>query len=167
MSRPATTTPVWALAAGVVLVLVTLAATVYGVVAWDDYRTADTAEQRRDEVAEVASQFVRDSNTYSYTDMEDLRARIEAQTTGDAKEQFVAQFEDTAKLAVAGKLESTANVLRAGVAVADSDSARVLVVADATATSVLQTRERHFRYEVSLVREDGEWLVDTFVPVVE
>ena len=47
----------------------------------------------------------------------------------------------------------------------DDDSARVLVVADAAVESVADARQRHFRWEISLVKVDGEWLVDDFAPV--
>ena len=60
---------------------------------------------------------------------------------------------------------SQGEVLASGVATLDDDSARVLVVADANVKTVFDERQRHFRWEVSLVKVDGEWLVDDFTPV--
>jgi hypothetical protein len=56
-------------------------------------------------------------------------------------------------------------VLASGVASIDQDSAEVLVVADADVKTVFDTRQRHFRWEISLVKVDGTWLVDDFTPV--
>ena len=63
------------------------------------------------------------------------------------------------------KVESKGQVLTSAVASVDPDSAQVLVVADAQVKSVFDTRARHFRWEISLVKLDGKWLVDDFSPV--
>ena len=68
-----------------------------------------------------------------------------------------------------------AEVFSAGVSSLDGDSARVLV-SGSFVNSYPDTRQEDpearvesepapFRVEVSLVRTDGEWLVDDFVPV--
>ncbi len=167
MTGGRTRTPVWALAVGVVLVLVLLAAGLVGYRAWQQVEDAEADQQRRDEVSQAASQFVHDLNTFSYDDMEAHRDRMLAQTTGRVKDEFEQQFPGLADLAETTKLTSDGSVLRTGIASVDADSAAVLVVADATAQSTVQTRERFFRAEVSLTRVDGEWLVDDFTPIVE
>ena len=66
------------------------------------------------------------------------------------------------------KLKSDGDVLRTAVAQIDDSSATALVIADAHATSVFGERVRHFRWEVSLVRDPDDanrWLVDDFEAV--
>ncbi len=167
MTAARTRTPVWALAVGVVLVLLLLTAGLVGYRSWDQVQAAEADQQRRDEAAQAASQFVHDVNSYSYRDMDGHRDRMLAQTTGTVEEEFEKQFKSLSELAQATKLTSTGSVLRTGIATVDTDSATVLVVADATAHSTLQTRERFFRAEVSMVQADGDWLVDDFTPIVE
>ena len=83
--------------------------------------------------------------------------------------KFQQSFEKTADdlLAQVGQLNLTSkgDVLQSAVASQDTDSAQVLVVADARAKSDLGTRMRHFRWQVDLVKVDGKWLVDNFSPV--
>ena len=47
----------------------------------------------------------------------------------------------------------------------DGDSAEVLVVADAQRVSSGQEVVRHWRWQISFVKSDGEWLVDAFEEV--
>jgi hypothetical protein len=47
----------------------------------------------------------------------------------------------------------------------DEDSAEALVVADAERVAGGQQVLRHWRWQVSLVKVDGEWLVDEFEEV--
>ena len=57
-------------------------------------------------------------------------------------------------------------MLASAVASVDSDSAQVLVVSDAERQDRLRPHvARHFRWEVSLVKINGKWLVDDFTPV--
>ena len=63
------------------------------------------------------------------------------------------------------KMSSKGQVLTSAVASVDPDSAKVLVVADAQVKTVFDNLARHFRWEVSLVKLDGKWLVDDFSPV--
>ena len=52
-----------------------------------------------------------------------------------------------------------------GIASIDGDSAEVLVVSDANRVANRQRVLRHWRWQVSLVKVDGEWLVDDFKEV--
>ncbi len=90
--------------------------------------------------------------------------------------RFRTEFTDAAEDVVTGitqqQLSSTGSVLsdEAGiplVAIAsmDGDSAEVLVVSDAERVSAQQEVLRHWRWQVSLVKVDGRWLVDDFVEV--
>jgi hypothetical protein len=64
------------------------------------------------------------------------------------------------------KVSSKGVVLASAVASLDPDSAQVLVVSDAAVKTVTDPNlARHFRWEISLVRIDGTWLVDDFTPV--
>jgi hypothetical protein len=62
-------------------------------------------------------------------------------------------------------MTSKGQVLSSAVANLDPDSAQVLVVSDANVTTVFDSRARHFRWEVELVKIDDRWLVDNFTPV--
>ena len=65
------------------------------------------------------------------------------------------------------RLSSTGSVLKQGIASLGRDSATVLVVVDAEATSRLRKSLRHFRWEVDLVKVGERWLVDDFAPVLD
>jgi len=57
-------------------------------------------------------------------------------------------------------------VLASGVSEQDTDSAQVLVVADAAVRTVYDKNvARHFRWQISLVNINGKWLVDSFQSV--
>jgi Mce-associated membrane protein len=63
------------------------------------------------------------------------------------------------------KMTSRGQVLASAVSGIDQDSATVLVVADAKVKTVFDTRARHFRWKVSLVKVNDRWLVDDFQPI--
>ena len=65
----------------------------------------------------------------------------------------------------AAKIKGTGKILLSGVADLDSDSATVLVAHDASRDDHAGQIEHHYRWNVSLVKVDGKWLVDDFNPV--
>ena len=151
--------------AAVLLVIVMVAAGAAAGWLWSDIEDTSADDARRDEAAQAASQFAVDVNTYSAQDVDTYSDRVSAQLTDDFAGSFQEALQGLVEQVETAELESEGEVLKSAVASIDQDSARVLVVADATVDSVFQTRVRHFRWEVELVRQDGTWLIDNFTPV--
>jgi hypothetical protein len=121
------------------------------------------AEQRdRADAVRVAEQFMVQFNTYSYQDMGSYKRSLDALLSTKAQASFKAATNQTAQLVKAAKLKSKGEVLASGVSSIDPDSANVLVVGDAAATTSAGVRARHFRWQVALVKVNGQWLVDDF-----
>jgi Mce-associated membrane protein len=160
----------WALTALAATVLVVaLAAIVYLAV---DVRpraeAAETEEQSRAEVTRAAERFVVRFNTYDAGSVDEYAASLRDLLSPKFKASFDQDFEQASQLITQSKLRSEGEVLASGVASVDPDSARVLVVADADASSAVEGKvQRHFRWAVSLVSIDGEWLVDDYRPVTQ
>ena len=166
--RPATPRAV------VVMVSVLAALTALGLVVaaagWWVAREPGQAAARLDqrgEVTRTAEQFTVRVNNYDADSVDDYKESVgELLSTkfrgnfDDAMEEIVGQVQEA-------EMKSQGEVLASGVASLDDDSARVLVAADAAVTTVYDERQRHFRWEVSLVKVDGEWLVDDFTAVGE
>jgi hypothetical protein len=119
----------------------------------------------RADVVRVAEQFVVQFNTYEPESVDSYAESVNALLSTSAKTAFGNQIEDITRLINETDLSSKGEVLASGVASLDDDSSRVLVVADAEATSKAGPVQRHFRWEISLVKVDGKWLVDDFEPV--
>lgn len=119
----------------------------------------------RHEVARVAEQFTVRVNNYDSESVEDYKASVSEMLTTKFSDEFDKAMEDIVTSVQEAEMDSEGTVLASGVASLDQDSAEVLVVADADVKTVFDTRQRHFRWEISLVKVDGSWLVDDFTPV--
>ncbi|HJR40192.1 MAG TPA: hypothetical protein VJ819_17550 [Nocardioidaceae bacterium] len=119
----------------------------------------------RQEVARVAEQFTVRVNNYDSESVEDYKASVSEMLTTKFSDEFDKAMEDIVASVQEAEMDSEGTVLASGVASIDQDSAEVLVVADADVKTVFDTRQRHFRWEISLVKVDGTWLVDDFTPV--
>ncbi len=119
----------------------------------------------RHEVARVAEQFTVRVNNYDSESVEDYKASVSEMLTTKFSDEFDKAMEDIVTSVQEAEMDSGGTVLASGVASLDQDSAEVLVVADADVKTVFDTRQRHFRWEISLVKVDGSWLVDDFTPV--
>ena len=128
--------------------------------------------QDRTEVVEAAERFTEVWNTFRPSDVETYVERVSPLLSS----KFRTEFENAAEDVVAGitqqrllskglVLEDGDGVPLIGVASMDNDSAEVLVVADARRVANRQRVLRHWRWQVSLVKVDGEWLVDSFEEV--
>lgn len=126
---------------------------------------AEAEQESRADVVRVAQQFMVRFNTYEAGDLASYQQSVNELLSTKAKASFKKVLENITELVQTSDLESTGEVLSSGVATVDLDSASVLVVADAAVKSKLDTRARHFRWEISLVKVDGAWLVDDFEPV--
>jgi Mce-associated membrane protein len=149
-----------------VIVLVAAALVVYELVSVRPrYLDAQAEDQARTAAVRSAERFVVEANNFDASDLPTLKQRISPMLTTKFRTDFESTIDDILAQIEQAKLVSKGEVLRSAVASVDSDSAEVLVVADASAKSSFGTRARHFRWSVDLVKVDGSWLVDNFTPV--
>jgi Mce-associated membrane protein len=155
------------LRAAMAAVLVLLLVVAIGVGIWGFTRlnAAEAELDARSDVVRVAEQFAVSVNNYDSESVEDYKASVSELLSTKFRAEFDSAMEDIVVQVQEAEMESEGEVLASGVATIDDDSARVLVVADATVSTVFDERQRHFRWEVSLVKVEGEWLVDDFSPV--
>ena len=122
----------------------------------------------RERVKTAAGTFVANVNTYDSEDIDAFRKRLDGLLTPSFAQSNKVFVDSIIKTMKTTKLKSDGDVLRTAVAQIDDSSATALVIADAHATSVFGERVRHFRWQVSLVRDPDDanrWLVDDFEPV--
>lgn len=152
---------------GALAVLLVLLAAPAAVAVWGYTRLSD-AEDRidaRSDVVRVAEQFAVSVNNYDASSVKGYKAEVGKLLSTKFRAEFDKAMEDIVSQVKQAEMTSDGEVLASGVATLDDDSARVLVVADAAVETVYDKRDRHFRWEVSLVKVDGRWLVDDFTPV--
>lgn len=153
----------WVLAGLAVIALIAVVAEA----AWLRPRHDEVEQERanRTEVLAAATRWATLANTYTPETFDDWMGDVGALLTTKFRGEFESQTEALRPTIQQIKLASTGTVLKAGVSSLDDDSAVVLVVADADTTSTMRNSERHFRWQVNLVKVDDEWLVDDFVAV--
>jgi hypothetical protein len=130
-----------------------------------DHAEAVADEQARADVTRVAERFTAEVNNYDVGSIDRYEGSITPMLSPKFKGEFDKAMQDIVVAVKQSQLTSKGQVLASAVASVDPDSAQVLVVADANAKSVTGTRIRHFRWQVSLVKLDGKWLIDNFSPV--
>jgi Mce-associated membrane protein len=130
-----------------------------------DYAAARADEQARADVVRAAERFTVQVNNYGASSIDGYQSSITPMLSPKFKGEFDKAMQDIVASVKQAKMSSKGQVLTSAVASVDPDSAQVLVVADANVKTVFDTRARHFRWEVSLVKLDGRWLVDNFTPV--
>lgn len=152
--------------AGVLGVMITAGWVRSGGAASAEARTAatDTVQARR-EVQVAVESFVNNLNSYSVADIDSYKQRLMPTMTDGFGRSFSLAVDNLVTQVKATKMTSEGNVLRTAVSGIDSGNATALVVADANVESMLGERIRHFRWQVSLVKQDGRWLIDNFRPV--
>jgi Mce-associated membrane protein len=138
-------------------------------VIWLRPRHDDLEQRRVDRSAVIAAtqRFVTAANTYTPATFEDMTKHVRTMLSTKLRTSFDASNQDLGGVIHQTGLSSKGSVLKTGVASLDEDSAVVLVVADADTTSKAQNSIRHFRWEVDLVKVDGDWLIDDFSAVVD
>ena len=158
----------WIVAAvlGVILV-VCLVLVVLEVTALRPKADEDAANQEASSQAvRAAERFTVQFNTYDSGDLPAYEKSLKSMMSPKFKASFdkaITQVEASIKQ---GKVKSKGQVLKSAVASQDSDSAQVLVVSDANAHTIYDPSvARHFRWEISLVKINGRWLVDDYKPV--
>ena len=120
-------------------------------------------EARRQEILQTARQQGVNITTLDHRTVDRDLQRVLDQSTGTFRKEFRAGTKDLTDLVVKNKATSTGEVLEAGIVTADSDSARVLVVADATVgnSASTQPQVRHYRMQLDMVRRGNRWLTST------
>lgn len=140
----------------------------------------DTLQAQRDAAMSQARQFALRLNTYGPDTLVAKDGKIAYQQSVEKviTAKFRADFEKSglplarATVSQTG-LKRTAQVYSTGVAVIDSDTATVLVAGSFTnslpkkkgSTEYQPGTPEPFRFEVSMVKTGGTWLVDDFAPV--
>lgn len=127
----------------------------------------ESGDTTRAEVVQAAQRF---TVTWNTIDPKNAQAYVEA-VAPLLSTKFRKEFTDTQEDVVSGitqlGLSSDGKVLNdedgiplVGIADLDSDSAKVMVVSDSQRVSGGQPVVRHWRWELSMVKIDGDWLVD-------
>lgn len=148
-----------------VLAVLVVAGAVAAFVSFSKLAAAEEQLDARADVARVAERFTVQVNNYGADSVEDYQSAVGEMLSTKFQGEFEKAMKDIVASVTEAEMNSEGTVLASGVATMDDDSARVLVVADADVKTVFDTRQRHFRWEVALVKVDGEWLVDDFTPV--
>ena len=141
----------------------------------------DSLQGERDAAMSQARQFALRVNTYGPDlldaktgQMPTYRSRVEAVVTAKFRTDFENNGVPLAEASVSQTgLKRTTQVYSTGVAAIDSDTATVLVAGSFTnsypkkkgSTAYVAATPEPYRFEVSMVRTGGKWLVDNFTPV--
>jgi Mce-associated membrane protein len=143
------------------VVLAALTATA-GVLAWQ-LQQAHGVEERRTAVLQAASRHATNFLSVDYRQVERDTAKVLAGTTGQFRKEYAASRGRLQQLVRQNRSVSTGKVLSAGVVSADEDSARVIVVADSQVQNLSsgEPQPRHYRLQLDLARQDGQWLVSS------
>jgi Mce-associated membrane protein len=129
-------------------------------------------EQDRLAAVQAAQRFTETWNTFDSEEAEAYIERVSPLLSTKFRAEFTGSAEDVVTGITQQELSSQGSVLSdadgiplVGIASLDEDSAEVLVVSDAQRVAGGQEVLRHWRWQVSLVKVDGEWLVDGFEEV--
>ena len=157
----------WALTAlAAVLAVLALVAIVWEVTVLRPRATEVQDEQdARSAVVRAAERFTVEVNNYDVASIDRYQAGITPLLSAKFRTEFEKAMTDIVTSVEQAKMTSKGQVLSSAVATLDPDSAQVLVVSDANVKTVFDSRARHFRWEVELVKIDDRWLVDNFTPV--
>lgn len=163
--KVSTLSPGLRLVIAIVLGALLVASAITGLVLLDKRSEVDSSLDVRRDVVRVAERFTVQVNNYDSESVDEYQESVSTMLSTKFRADFETALEEIVASVREAQMNSEGKVLASGVASLDPDSATVLVVADAEVKTVFDTRQRHFRWEVSLVKVDGEWLVDNFTPV--
>jgi Mce-associated membrane protein len=142
------------------VLVIALSALVWAGLRWYDRNQLADAHQA---ALAAAKQTTVDFVSVSASSVDGDLQRIAAGATGDFKDEFTRGMPQVRQAVVANKVESTGQVLRAGLVSGDLDSAVVLVAIDASVKNVgaPDGRLSHYRIQVDLALDpdSGRWLV--------
>lgn len=167
----------------VLLVVLVASAAVLGWLLVDRSGEANDAQAEREAVMSQTEQFVLRLNTFGPDQLDEAGhlTEYQEQVAEVVTPKFGTDFE-TEGLPIAEQTVTgagyarTAEVFGVGVEALDGDSATVIVAAGLTgsypdpkapddSTKRVEADEDVLRWEIDLVRTDGEWLVDDYTPV--
>jgi phosphohistidine swiveling domain-containing protein len=142
---------------------------------WLRDRAVDINQTKRSEaeVVQAAQRFTITWNTMDPEQAEQYVEQIDELVTDEFKQKaFGGETEQAAELIREGGITSDAEVLvdkdgipLVGLSVIDPNSAVVMVVADSNRQVNGQRAVRHWRWQLELVKEDDEWLVNDLTTV--
>jgi hypothetical protein len=127
--------------------------------------SAVVSDSERASALAVAEQFALRMDQIDGKDLDGYTKGVLDMLTTKARAEFEKQFEATRKLGLDEKTQGTGKVLATGLSEIDRDSATALVVHDSVVTTGKDSTGRHFRWQVTLRKVDGEWRIDDFDPV--
>jgi Mce-associated membrane protein len=148
-----------------VLGLIALVVVLALLTGWQGYRAVQRhqAEAATADAVRAARQTVQNFVSISAATIDRDLKRVTDGATGDFADEFERGKAQVKSVVVANKVRSTGTVLDAAVDNADQDSARVLVVVDATVinSNAPKGQLRHYRISVDLAKVKGDWRVAT------
>jgi hypothetical protein len=111
------------------------------------------------EALQAARSGVVDVTSFDYLTLDDDIEQIRRVTTGDLREEAVAQLDERRQEIADAEAVVSTEVLGAGVAAADDDSARVVLLIQSTQESNTseQTQVVKYRIQVELDEVEGRW----------
>ncbi|MGE5718909.1 MAG: hypothetical protein ACM3XQ_03445, partial [Nocardioidaceae bacterium] len=115
-----------------VLVLLLVAAVAAGIWGFARLSSAEKEIDARADVVRVAEQFAIAVNNFDSKSVDDYRSTVSELLSTKFRGEYDKAMEDIVTSVQEAEMESEGEVLASGVATIDDDSARVLVVSDAT-----------------------------------
>lgn len=123
--------------------------------------SADSAS--RQDVRAATERFATAINSYDVTDLDEYVERVEPLLTDELAEQFKASTRDLLAKFEAAKIVSKGKVGQVAVDSIDRDSAEAIAaITITTEPENVQYGQPRLRWRVSLVKKDGDWLVENF-----
>jgi Mce-associated membrane protein len=113
------------------------------------------------EALQAARSGVVDLTSFDHVTLDDDIEQIRRVTTGDLREESVAELEDNREQLAGSEAIVNTEVVGAGVTRADSEAATVLMVIQATqeSTASPQAQVVRYRIQVELKKEDDRWVL--------
>ncbi|MDH3046123.1 hypothetical protein [Gordonia alkanivorans] len=160
----------WAVVALVAVAVILAASTAVLAVAYVDAdRRADTAAGAIDStILDTARKYAAEITTYNSADYSDLDRRIREISTPAFTQTYIESSQDARKGSTEAAAVSTAKADNAGIMSLDDEKAVVLVTLDQAVKSPQTAQEfpdgfpYQTRVKVTLVQQDGRWLMDDF-----
>lgn len=131
------------------------------------YENSGIVGERRDIVARTTD-FAIAYNTYQGSAVVDYQNRLKGLLSTSYDSEFIKVTDVYFKtLSQKKQVSSGAKVLKVAVSNVGSTTATVLLAVDSSVTNVdvKAAVARHFRWKVSLVKQNGEWRIDGFEPI--
>ncbi|MTB89696.1 hypothetical protein H9L21_14030 [Aeromicrobium senzhongii] len=126
--------------------------------------SADSAS--RQDVRAATERFATAINTYDVTDLDEYVERVEPLLTDELAEQFKASTRDLLAKFEAAKIVSKGKVGQVAIDSMDRDSAEVIAaITISTEPADVQFGQPRLRWRVSLVKQEGAWVVENFANI--